>query len=311
MKKKLLAMMMATFMGVTLLAGCGGGEDTQDAANDAKVEATGDESEDVADETDEADEVFDSLKEYLTCGYAGADESGGTLYWAVDDDVTKGMFVAVAADGSDVAAVAGDIVENDDGSITLADAGTDVTLTLTVEAVVDDEDTECFLLTTDDGVQGLVYEVDVSDVIDVMKSIAKGEYEMPDVSIGTEEYTDEELLAYIQETYTECYAGITDDEVTYAYVAFSEDNQGIFMFLDSSNNTSGSFVGTTVVDENTGIITITDETVGVDFSFGVTEVDGGYILDMGDLGTAQVEPVSAEEFTEAFYAIAVGTEEMF
>ncbi len=109
--------------------------------------------------------------------------------------------------------------------------------------------------------------------------------------------------------FDECYAGITDDENTYAYLAFGQI--GALMFYNTATNESGSFVGAYELDEETGAITITDESLGVTMTFTVEEGDDGYYLDMGDVGAAFVQSVSTEDFTAAMQAIAQGAEPQF
>lgn len=112
------------------------------------------------------------------------------------------------------------------------------------------------------------------------------------------------------QAFNECYAGITDDENTYAYLGFG-DEMAALMFYNADSNESGSFVGSYETDEDNGAITITDESLGVTMTFTVEEVADGYLLDMGDIGSAIVGEVSTEDFVEAMQAIAEGTEPQF
>lgn len=125
---------------------------------------------------------------------------------------------------------------------------------------------------------------------------------------GGDEEAEDDGVDYSQ-MFTECYAGITDDENTYAYLAFGDI--GALMFFNAETQESGSFVGAYEVDEENGAITITDESLGVTMTFTVEEGDGGYYLDMGDIGAAFVEEVDVDDFMAAMDAINAGAEPQF
>ena len=107
------------------------------------------------------------------------------------------------------------------------------------------------------------------------------------------------------------YAGITDDEGTYMYLAFGNDGTfGMAMFYNVESAESGSWVGE-CTDNGDGTLTISDQNNGTSLTMGVEEAEGGYQLDMGDVGAALVGEVEKDKFVEAANNISEGTEPQF
>lgn len=131
------------------------------------------EADDSTADTPDGTDPFEQLKSVLDCGYAGACDDGSKMLWTVDSDFTKGIMVVESADGSDVQAIAGGIESNSDGTFTMTDYNSGDSITMSAETTTDDDGTECYLLTTADGSQALVYEVPASDVIDVYSQYAE------------------------------------------------------------------------------------------------------------------------------------------
>ena len=178
MKKKLFAMMVVGAMGMSMLMGCGGTEDTAETKAPAQesVQEEGSKAEEKTDECsdgmtetgseDSEDDVIAQLKSILTLGYIGASESNEELYFATDDDVDMGILGIV--DNGDATFLAGDITESD-GELTITDSETGDSLSFTVEEDVDDEGTSVLIITiTSNGAKGALYAADASDVIDAM-----------------------------------------------------------------------------------------------------------------------------------------------
>ena len=107
------------------------------------------------------------------------------------------------------------------------------------------------------------------------------------------------------------YAGITDDEGTYMYLAFgNEGTFGMAMFYNVESAESGSWVGE-CTNNGDGTLTISDQNNGTSLTMGVEEAEGGYQLDMGDVGAALVGEVEKDKFVEAANNISEGTEPQF
>lgn len=104
--------------------------------------------------------------------------------------------------------------------------------------------------------------------------------------------------------------GITDDQNTYMLLAFGNSGQfGMLEFFDVEKKESGSWVG--AVETDGDMLTISDEQNGTTFTVGCAEADGGYQLDMGDLGTALIEEVDRDAFVQAAENVDAGTQPQF
>ena len=116
----------------------------------------------------------------------------------------------------------------------------------------------------------------------------------------------------VWDNFDEFYAGVTDDENTYMLLAFGQDGAlGCVMFIDVESKESGSWVGDVTIDEETGVLSISDESNGTALGFTVEEYKDGYLLDMGDVGQAAVGAVEQSKFEEAANAIDEGSAPQF
>ena len=275
MKKKMLAVILCGVLALSTLTACGGGEESAPAP--AKVEESAPEKEEATqDEAD--DEVEEEQAAEAEADGAVTDES-----WAELQDLYVSLDEAYNAT---LEMYNDDSIAQDDK---IEEALTTAEELMTEVANIDRAD---------------VSEADVESLVEAMLSIndifaAVIDNVQPAGAASDIDYT---------QIFTECYAGITDDENTYAYLAFG-DPIAALMFYDVSTGESGSFVGSYEV--NGDAIIITDENLGVTMTFTVEEGDGGYYLDMGDVGAAFVGEVSPEEFVEAMQDIANNTEPQF
>lgn len=106
---------------------------------------------------------------------------------------------------------------------------------------------------------------------------------------------------------TEGYMGMSSANEAVC-IGFNEDwSLSVFVAM-SEDAEYASFVGP-AVDNGDGTVTITDEENELALTFGVTELENGNLeLDMGDLGTAEVEPCNVDEVVAAMQKIdEVGT----
>lgn len=112
------------------------------------------------------------------------------------------------------------------------------------------------------------------------------------------------------DSFNEFYAGVTDSKDVYMLLAFGgEGKTGAVIFLDTSSAQSGSWVGNTTTEGNT--ITVSDQENGTSLTFSVEEQNGGYLLDMGDVGQAFVGEVEKAAFVSAVEEIDAGTTPQF
>ncbi len=106
------------------------------------------------------------------------------------------------------------------------------------------------------------------------------------------------------------YGGITDDENTYILCAFGQEGTlGAIVFFNSETLENGSWVGETTTDGD--MMTVSDESNGTTLQLGIEEADGGYLLDMGDIGSAAVGSMEKSAWVEAVEAVDAGTAPQF
>ncbi len=107
----------------------------------------------------------EDLASVLTIAWAGADEEENTYYFVCDEDVTFGMLLILTADMTQNINCVGEIVENEDGTITIVDE-TGYTATLATEEV------EGGLMVTIDGeLEVAMVSYDAAEVLELMFTI--------------------------------------------------------------------------------------------------------------------------------------------
>ena len=131
--------------------------------------------------------------------------------------------------------------------------------------------------------------------------------EVEDESAGAEDY--EEIFSNLGNYYV----GESDDETTAMLMATDDDlTVGCLALYEYDSKESGSWMGNITVDEENGMMAIADEENGTEIGFSVEESeDGGYLLDMGDLGTATVYDTDLSTFAELMNEIDEGGEPQF
>lgn len=165
MRKRLFTtVIVASLMSAVFLAGCG-----DDTPKEETVDVSSSEEMD-EEEEQSLSEMFDGI---LTVGYVGAGEDDAEIYWAMDDDVTKGVFVYAPKD-SELISYVGDILHDEgDDVFTITDDQTGDSYSFSVEISTDDDGDDVYTLSNDDGVIGVLYEAPVSEVLDAIEALDK------------------------------------------------------------------------------------------------------------------------------------------
>ncbi|MCR4746746.1 MAG: hypothetical protein K5894_16135 [Lachnospiraceae bacterium] len=192
MRRKIVSLLLAGTMSLTMLAGCGASaeskvetnvetvveEDSEEPVEEAKEEDTEAEEdadveevaadEDAGSEEMTEDEVIAALKEVLTIGYVGASTGDEEIYFASDDDVNKGILGIVDSNG-EAMFLAGDIEEDADKNLTITDSESGDSLTFSIVRETDDEGEDYLHLTVlSNGAEAALYNVPAENVIDAM-----------------------------------------------------------------------------------------------------------------------------------------------
>lgn len=106
------------------------------------------------------------IKNTFTRGFSGVDESGASIYWAMSDDGTQSIFVIIEETGETIA-LAGTNILNSDGTYTLTDESSQMSLTYKAEDAKDDAGQTMSIITVDD-VRAVVYPVDAENMLNLL-----------------------------------------------------------------------------------------------------------------------------------------------
>lgn len=102
----------------------------------------------------------------------------------------------------------------------------------------------------------------------------------------------------IEKTLGKCYAGVTDKDDEYAYLAFNKDkNWGILISYDATSKQNLYVKGSIKSVGNMLRITDRESKVAVTFEVSLSG-KGSFILDMGDVGRCVVSEISPKEFVK-------------
>ena len=163
MRKKLLALLVATTMSMALMA-CGGGEEaatTEVAEEEAVVE-------EVALEESEMSEEEAALKDVFTSAIVGADEEENTYWFLFNDELTFGAFVILSADYTQSVNVVGEITSRDeDGALVITDESTNSYIAFTVV----EEGEDYLVVEIEEGNQVTMINYDLDEAIQTVIGI--------------------------------------------------------------------------------------------------------------------------------------------
>ena len=172
MKKKLLALLMATTMSMALVA-CGGSEEaaTEEVAVEETVEEEATEEvveEEASEETVEMSEEEAAMRAVFTSAIAGADEAENTYWFLFDDELTFGAFVILTADYTQSVNVVGEITSRDeDGALVITDESTNSYIAFTVV----EEGEDYLTVQIEDGNQVTMINYDLDEAIETVIGI--------------------------------------------------------------------------------------------------------------------------------------------
>lgn len=105
----------------------------------------------------------------------------------------------------------------------------------------------------------------------------------------------------------EGYMGVSENGEFMYYAGNDDGSRALLMFYNPANAEHYVFAGPVTVSDEEGYLSITDEQDNLGLLFAVEEVDGGIVLEMGDLGSAILGEASVEDVVAAMLAIEDGT----
>ncbi len=155
--KKILALLLALVM-VFALAACGGEESAPETeAAPAVTEAA-------AAETEEFELTVENTG--LTIGFMGAGDDGVNYYVAFDDEVSYGVMVLLSEDATETLNVVGEVVEDENGILTIVDSYDDISISFAVSEIDGG-----VMLTMADGSEVVLGVVDPAEVLEAIAII--------------------------------------------------------------------------------------------------------------------------------------------
>lgn len=162
MKKKLLAILMVATLAMTFVA-CGGEEVVTDGETQAVVET------EVVAETETVaidEEAKAAMMELFSSALAGADEAENTYWFLFDDELTVGAFVILSADYTTSTNVVGEIVEEENGALTVIDeAGNYITFSVV------EEGEDYLVVAVEEGNEVTLIPYDFEEAVDTILAI--------------------------------------------------------------------------------------------------------------------------------------------
>lgn len=106
---------------------------------------------------------------------------------------------------------------------------------------------------------------------------------------------------------SEGYMGLTENGEFMYYAGNDDTSRALLMFYNPADAKHYVFAGPVTESEEEGWLEITDEKDNLGLLFAVEAVDGGIVLDMGDLGSAILGEATVEDVIAAMLAIEGGT----
>ncbi len=152
--KKLFALLLALSM-VFALAACGGEETAPETEADAPV---------VVEETEEFQLTVENTG--LTIGFMGVGDDGVNYYVAFDDEVNYGVMVLLSEDATETLNVVGEVVEDENGILTIVDNTDDLSISFAVSEIEGG-----VMLTMADGSEVILGSVDPAEVLEAIAII--------------------------------------------------------------------------------------------------------------------------------------------
>lgn len=120
---------------------------------------------------------------------------------------------------------------------------------------------------------------------------------------AVEEESEEGTLTDLESQISEAYMGVTDAGEGFYYAGNQDGSLAIILVANPSTAETASFVGKCEqVSDNQ--LTVTDDASGTTLTFGVAaQDDGTLLLDLGDLGQANIAKCEASVVLEAMQVI--------
>lgn len=303
---KAFTSLMALFLALSpTLAACGG--PLRDAGSAPVVEeAAGGRADSKGDDEDfdpenvDLDEALAEDAREWTDAWMGEGGTGECFCLAESPDGAEGIMVVYDAKTDQYVTFAGrNVADERDGHVTLIDE--ESTLALTYEVVDVQGDT----VTLDLGEYGTVRlaPCSIHDVIGAFFAVCVGGTDA--LAVAGDATGLERSLRIMTHGWADAWMGESADGAHCYYAEADKTDDALVLIARREGNEYVSFVGTSILDDQTGAITTTDDSSGVSITYkAVDATDGGITIDAGKYGKVTLGTATMDELIEAFVAVA-------
>lgn len=232
-------------------------------------------------EMSEYDKSKQELLEYVDVAYTGLTAANAPMYFMAGNE---GEFVALVLENADgksyIKFIGSADIDEESGILTVTDSDNGYMFGFTAEK----QSEGTFFL--DCGNLGEAY-LEAAEPSDVVDYIVDSFNTMEDV---TDSFMEAVTTMNLMESIDVVYSGLTDADGWMYYLA-SSDGSFAALILENTEETGYiKFIGSTIIDQETGIQTVIDDQKGYTFGFiAEAQEDGSYFLDCGELGECYLE----------------------
>lgn len=292
--KRIIAVMCAVVITLSLAA-CGGSPEPAPSSSAPSVSSVSSEVPASSSEPEESkispyDEAKQGILEYVDVAYTGLTPAKAPMYFLASND---GKYVALVLENSDkksyIKFIGSATIDEQNGVLTVTDSDKGYWFGFTAEQQADGT----FFLDCGNLGKASLKADDPGTVVD---SIFTAFYNMED---ATDRFMDAVEKMNFMDTLDVAYTGLTALEAPMFFLASSDGEFAALVLVSSSGEEYISFVGTADIDEESGILTVTDSEKGYRFGFTAeAQADGSFFLDCGDLGECYLEPDEIENVVD-------------
>lgn len=295
--EKIIALVCALALTFSLTA-CGGSSaasassDTSSAAPASSAPPAASVSTAASEESEISsyEQAKQAILEYVDVAYTGLTPAKAPMYFMSDNE---GEYVALVLENADgksyIKFIGSAVIDEGSGILTVTDSDKGYSFGFTAEKQADGT----FLL--DCGNLGEAY-LKADEPGNVVDSIVTALQTMEDATDG---FMDAAAKLNFMDSLDVAYTGLTALEAPMFFLASSDGEFAALVMVSANGEEYISFVGTAVIDEESGILTVVDNDKG--YSFGFTaeqQTDGSFFLDCGNLGECYLEPDEIENVVD-------------
>lgn len=295
--KRLVLLMCAAVFAMTLTA-CSGSSDpspTPTPAPSATPTATPAPTPTPTSEVSPYEQEKQAILEHVDVAYTGLTPAQAPMYFLAGDEGSYVVLVLENKDGQSYIKFAGNaVIDEDSGILTVTDDETGYSFGFSAEK----QSNGTYFLDCGNLGEAYLQADEPGNVVDYIVSTVET---MEDV---TEEFMDAVAKLNFMDSLDVAYTGLTATGAPMFFLASSDGAFAALVLVSSNGEDYISFVGNATVDEESGVLTVTDNEKGYWFGFTAEkQEDGSFFLDCGDLGECYLEPDEIENVVNSIDAV--------